>query len=226
MKDKLQGTFIESCSCEIVCGCCWVDTPSFDQMVCSGLAAWSFEAGSTLSNIDVSGTRACVISTHAGTKKAPKRAVAVLYIDAAPAKFALLKAAFENGFGPLASVKAMIAQLLPGFNGKVLPVIAADITHLANDQTGLGSLTVKNKVDQSDIAKTTVKPSGPAPIPVLQLTGRGDGLGPLVTVGYAEELWISQKGFDAQNNLLLIDLDIAIGDTRSASVCKFSFTQP
>ncbi len=114
----------------------------------------------------------------------------------------------------------------PRISGQNAPVIAAHITHAANDQTGMASLSVKNKADLTQIAKTTVKPSGPAPIPVLQLAGRRDGLGTRVTVGYAEELWISQKGFDAQNNLLLIDLDIAIGDSRSASVCNFSFTKP
>ena len=49
----LNGTFVEACDCRLMCPCWTDDEP--DDGHCTGLFAWSVDAGSTIDELPVAG---------------------------------------------------------------------------------------------------------------------------------------------------------------------------
>ncbi|WP_088284836.1 DUF1326 domain-containing protein [Kineosporia sp. A_224] len=108
----LSGDFIEACDCYVVCPC-WVDDEP-DDGHCTGLFAWTLDAGSVVDGLDVAGLRVVAVTTHLGNRRTASSATVVFVDEAADdAQVALLGAAFSGGLGgPLADLAAVSGEVL------------------------------------------------------------------------------------------------------------------
>jgi len=134
----LNGTFIEACDCRLMCPC-WIDDEP-DDGHCTGLFAWSLDAGSTVDGLAVGGARVVCVTTHLGRRRgqaAEENTVSVVFVDAADlpaddrdAAVGALGLAFSGKkLGPLADLAAV--------NGTVVLVdpAAIAITETGDDVT-------------------------------------------------------------------------------------------
>ncbi|MGL4177851.1 MAG: DUF1326 domain-containing protein [Dermatophilaceae bacterium] len=124
LRYDLSGTFVESCTCEVICPC-WVDdTPDEDH--CSGFFAWTFARGSTIEGHDVSRRTVVSVTVH-GDRRRGGESESVLFVDRrAPREVAdLLVTAFSgDGGGPLGALRDV--------TGDVLAAGHADVTVTAD----------------------------------------------------------------------------------------------
>ena len=215
---RLVGRFLEICSCDVICGCCWVDPPDFRTMTCSGISLWAFDPGSTIDGVDIAGSKACVVSTHFGTKKRPVRAAFRLFIDASShSAYQKLDGAFGAGLGPLGVVARMDAARLPGLPGFVAE--RAQIT-----VAGIASATPKVSVGLAggpDFAWADgIFGSVQLTVPEIDRMKEVD-------VGHAELLRGALTLDPAQPPAALpfIELNLTAPDSRSATRARFDFRQ-
>ena len=79
----LNGTFVEACDCRLMCPCWTDDEP--DDGHCTGLFAWSLDAGSTIDGLlAVGGAQVVCVTTHLGRRRggnATARGLSVLFVD-------------------------------------------------------------------------------------------------------------------------------------------------
>ena len=104
MSYTLTGSFIEACDCFIVCPC-WVDEDA-DDGHCTGLVAWSLDAGSTIDGTPVHGRKVVSVTAH-GSRRRGGTSSTVVFVDheATPTQARLLAKAFAGGLdGPLAEL--------------------------------------------------------------------------------------------------------------------------
>jgi len=140
----LNGTFVEACDCRLMCPCWTDDEP--DDGHCTGLFAWTLDAGSTIDGSPVEGARVVCVTTHLGRRRgetAKENTLSVLFVDTAhlPAgtdaddAFRALGLAFSGeALGPLKDLAAV--------NGTVVLVDRADIG--ITDAGGTVTVTVRD----------------------------------------------------------------------------------
>ena len=94
MSYTLTGSFIEACDCFIVCPC-WVDEDA-DDGHCTGLVAWSLDAGSTIDGTPVHGRKVVSVTAH-GSRRRGGTSSTVVFVDheATPTQARLLATAFS-----------------------------------------------------------------------------------------------------------------------------------
>lgn len=63
----LEGTFIESCNCRVVCPCWLNDNPTEDH--CAGFFAWRFDGASEIAGQPIDGYSVVVVSVHSDTRR-------------------------------------------------------------------------------------------------------------------------------------------------------------
>lgn len=123
---KLNGTFVEACDCRLMCPCWTDDEP--DDGHCTGLFAWTLDAGSTIDGVAVGGAQVVCVTTHLGRRRgetAKAKTLSVLFVDttslpdADPALKALGRAFSGEMLGPLADLATV--------NGTVVLVDSATI---------------------------------------------------------------------------------------------------
>jgi hypothetical protein len=126
---KLNGRFVEACDCRLMCPCWTDDEP--DDGHCTGLFAWTLDAGSTVDELPVAGARVVCVTAHLGRRRgeaAKENTLSVLFVDTArlPAgtnaddAFRTLGLAFSGeALGPLKDLATV--------NGTVVLVERADI---------------------------------------------------------------------------------------------------
>lgn len=115
---KFHGMFYEACDCYTICPC-WTGGAA-DEGDCTGLFAWSIEAG-VIAGVDVAGRHAVSLSRHAGSREGSRQQV-FFFVDqiATPEQSEALVGALTGAYGgPLAE----LGRLLGDFMG----VEAADI---------------------------------------------------------------------------------------------------
>jgi hypothetical protein len=146
----LNGTFVEACDCRLMCPCWTDDEP--DDGHCTGLFAWSLDAGSTIDGLAVGGAQVVCVTTHLGRRRggnATARSLSVLFVDTSALPPADRTAAFDalgpaftgTALGPLAD--------LADVNGTV--VLAAGAKIEVKDPGGICTVTV------TDAGVTAVK---------------------------------------------------------------------
>lgn len=78
MNYLLQGSFIESCNCRVVCPC-WVDDrPTEDH--CAGFFAWTFDDESVVDDLSVAGAHIVVVTVHSDRRRGGE-SEAVIFVD-------------------------------------------------------------------------------------------------------------------------------------------------
>jgi len=111
MSWKLEGTYMESCSCDAICPCIVLNTPTKGD--CSALVAWKIEKGSD-DNIDLSGLNVALLVHSPGKMHETPWDVAV-YLDARAKedqKESLLKIFGGKAGGHPAALAEMIGNIL------------------------------------------------------------------------------------------------------------------
>lgn len=112
LRYDLSGTFVESCTCEVICPC-WVDdTPDEDH--CAGFFAWTFDPGSRVDGRDVGGRTVVSVTVHGDRRRGGRSESVLLVDDRVPADLAaLVSTAFSgDGGGPLAQLRDVSGDVL------------------------------------------------------------------------------------------------------------------
>jgi hypothetical protein len=133
---KLEGTMLESCSCNVICPC-WVGQDP-DNGVCEGTIAWHFDKGE-IDGVDVSGLTFAVLLHIPGNALAGNWRIVAYLNDTASQdqEEALLGVFTGKKGGPMAD----LAQLV----GEVVGVERAPITFAV--EKGKGGLKIGNVLD-------------------------------------------------------------------------------
>ncbi len=230
-RNRLTGTFLEICSCDVICGCCWLDSPNFETMTCSGLSVWRLGEASTFNGVDLCGTTVCCASAHRGTKSRPLDAVTLVYIDAASdeQRHALRNAMSAAG-SPLGAVAALRSNHLKGYRFTDDISATITVTDLGNDRWQVDVAGITN--DNRSTISATAAPSavrGESGRAHLDLTGAPDGL-ERALVGFAENLAVTAYAPPEADpdrpdvhDLPLINLSLSSSESRSATVCNFDW---
>ncbi len=111
MSWKLEGTYMESCSCDAICPCIVLSTPTKGD--CSALVAWHIKQGSD-DSIDLSGLNVALLLYSSGKMHETPWDVA-LYIDAKAQedqKNSLLKIFGGKAGGHPAALAEMIGNII------------------------------------------------------------------------------------------------------------------
>jgi len=125
MPYTLNGNFIESCDCYVICPC-WVDEDA-DDGNCTGLVAWTLGAGSIIDGLSVAGRTVVAVTNHGTRRRGVGTSQTVVYVDsgASTDQVTRLARAFSGqADGPLAE--------LAGVSGQVVSTAKAQITVTEN----------------------------------------------------------------------------------------------
>jgi len=136
MSWKLEGTYMESCSCDAICPCIVLNTPTKGD--CSALVAWKIDKGND-EGIDLSGLNVALLVYSPGKMHETPWDVAV-YIDSNAGeeqKGSLLKIFGGQAGGHPAALAQMI--------GNILGVVDAEIQFNKQDKNYL--VTINNVAD-------------------------------------------------------------------------------
>lgn len=108
---NIQGTFYEACDCYTICPCWTGGQP--DDGACTGVFAWSIEAGA-INGVNVAGRQAVSVSRHAGPREGSRQQV-LFFVDqnATPEQSKALVGALTGGYGgPLGELGQLLGDLL------------------------------------------------------------------------------------------------------------------
>jgi hypothetical protein len=108
---KFEGMFYEACDCYTICPCWTGGAP--DDGDCTGLFAWSIEAG-VIAGVDVAGRRAISVSRHAGPREGSRQQV-FFFVDqnATPEQSEALVGALTGAYGgPLAELGHLLGDFM------------------------------------------------------------------------------------------------------------------
>ena len=156
MSWKLEGTYMESCSCDAICPCIVLSTPT--KGYCSALIAWNINEGSD-DSIDLSGLKVALLLYSPGKLHETPWDVA-LYIDAKAKedqKNSLLKIFGGKAGGHPAALAEMIGNIVgvadadiefkkQGKNYTVKIADVADVELEPLEGQGGGDITVSNHI--------------------------------------------------------------------------------
>jgi hypothetical protein len=220
---QVVGTYLEVCSCEVICGCCILDTVEpgppqrdiFERVMCNGVSLWDIGLNSSIGGVPVSGSQVACVSLHYGSKKTPRDVVVATYVDApnAAARTALVGALTDPS-----GAFAVVANLISNSGGRSVVQPASSIS-ITGGQTP--ALTIKVAGVFAVEARATFTPATVHAPPVLGLGAPSS----VIDVGYSTSLNISAP-VPSASGAYVIDILLGTKENTSALRCPFDLTWP
>lgn len=112
MDYQLNGTFVESCDCYVICPC-WVEEDASEDH-CTALVAWTLGEGSRINGTPVGGLTVVAVTTH-GSSRRGGDSQTVLFVDqrANDQQHGMLSQAFAGQIGgPLTALASVSGDIL------------------------------------------------------------------------------------------------------------------